>query len=430
MSFGVDKEIIVSKLENYFENRKEQSIFLDEDDINQNDSKSKANSIIRYLKKNRWIDEEIDNDYKVKINLLDHASTIIEAFKKIVENEELEYQSMVSQIHAILLTEKFYKKPYEFIIKSVSKSMQELILGLKKLNSNIKKYIENITDDKSAGEIIEEFFTYSEEVWSRAYHRIKTSDNISFFRTSIIENLEKIFEKDIFEQAVIGYMEIEEEDNRDTAEELLKEKIIGIINAFNSYDDIINDIDNKNSKYIRSAVARAEFLLNNTNNAEGKIYKILNNRVSDINEGNLDIMDYETLNNLNLFNLFPQSFIDSDSLYTVRIKKEIELPTDIEKKKEMSDDERENLLKRLQYKNERRFSRKNIDNFVKNHLKEKSQTYASTLPMKNKRDMIRMIFISMYGHGNKSSFEIKYTNNLINKDKVTFHDFIIKLKDR
>ncbi|OPX87202.1 MAG: hypothetical protein A4E53_02580 [Pelotomaculum sp. PtaB.Bin104] len=85
------------------------------------------------------------------------------------------------------------------------------MVGLKKLNTNIKKHIDAITNEKSAGEIVQDFFVYHKDIGSKAYHRIKTSDNISHFRSSIIEKLYGIVnDENIFKRAVQGYMEIEQ----------------------------------------------------------------------------------------------------------------------------------------------------------------------------------------------------------------------------
>src|SRR5690606_1541520 len=145
----------------------------------------------------------------------------------------MEYQSLVSQIHATLLNKEAYVKPYEYIIKRVVENTEELITGLKKLNTNIKKYIDAITNEKTAGEIVQDFFVYHKDIGSKAYHRIKTSDNISHFRTSIIENLYNILnDKNIFERAVLGYMEIEQVEEKVEAEDLLRGKILNVISAF------------------------------------------------------------------------------------------------------------------------------------------------------------------------------------------------------
>ncbi|MBZ9689779.1 DUF5716 family protein [Clostridium estertheticum] len=153
LSFGVDKEVIISELENYFDNESNIEMVFEEDEEIAKDSRSKANAIVRRLKDNGWIEYEVSNNYKVKVNLFDYAATMIESFNKIIKNEEIEYQSLVSQIHATLLNQEMYMKPYEYIIKRVKENTEELMVGLKKLNSNIKKYIDAITNEKTAGEI-------------------------------------------------------------------------------------------------------------------------------------------------------------------------------------------------------------------------------------------------------------------------------------
>lgn len=295
----------------------------DEDEEIAKDPRSKANGILRRLKDSGWIEYELANDYKVKVNLFDYAATMIESFNKIIKNDEMEYQSLVSQIHATLLNQEAYLKPYEYIIKRVSENTEELMIGLKKLNTNIKKYIDAITNNKTAGEIVQDFFVYHKDIGSKAYHRIKTSDNISHFRSAIIENLYNILnDQNIFERAVRGFIEVELEEDQDNAEDALRGQILSIISAFRNYDDIISEIDSKNSKYIGSAVARAKFLLTNTNNAEGKISKILAYISDEFNKDEtINLYDEIDDSLFEVFNIFPQGFIDSDSLYVVPISK-------------------------------------------------------------------------------------------------------------
>ena len=72
--------------------------------------------------------------------------------------------------------------------------------------TSIKKYIEDITADKTSEEIIHDFFTYHDEIGSKAYHRIKTEENISRFRNTIIGRLRDIMnDPDTFEKTVKGY---------------------------------------------------------------------------------------------------------------------------------------------------------------------------------------------------------------------------------
>ncbi|WP_019155470.1 Wadjet anti-phage system protein JetA family protein [Robertmurraya massiliosenegalensis] len=428
LSFGVDKEVILAELESYFEDQSSEDMIFDDNEEIAKDSRAKANAILRNLKDSGWLEYEVSNDYRVKINLFDYAATMIESFNKILKNEEMEYQSLVSQIHATLLNKEAYVKPYEYIIKRVVENTEELITGLKKLNTNIKKYIDAITNEKTAGEIVQDFFVYHKDIGSKAYHRIKTSDNISHFRTSIIENLYNILnDKNIFERAVLGYMEIEQVEEKVEAEDLLRGKILNVISAFRNYDDIISEIDNKNAKYIGSAVARAKFLLTNTNNTEGKISKILAYLSDEFNrDETINLYDEVDDTLLNVFNIFPQGFIDSDSLYVVPISRKMSMPQELSSTLGISEDERERRKLALHEKNKNRFSRKNINTYIEELLRDKQAVLASTLPLDTKRDLIRIIFINLYGKDKKSMYKTTQTNEVITVNDFRFSDFVIE----
>jgi len=428
LSFGVDKEIIVAELENYFDNESTSEMVFDEDNEIAKDSRSKANAILRRLKENGWIEHELSNDFRVKVNLFDYAATVIESFNKIIKNEELEYQSLVSQIHATLLNKEGYIKPYEYIIKRVIENTEELMVGLKKLNTNIKKYIDAITNEKSAAEIVQDFFIYHKDIGSKAYHRIKTSDNISYFRSSIIENLHNILnDGDIYRRAVSGYMEVEQVADQALAHEQLRSQILSIISAYRNYDEIISEIDYKNAKYIGSSVARAKFLLTNSNNAEGKISKILAYLSDEFNnDETLNLNDETDDALLGVFNIFPQGFMDSDSLYVVPISKKVSLPEELDSTLGITAEQRELHRLALQEKSKNRFSRKNINHYVDGLLKDNKAVLASTLPLESKRDLIKIIFISLYGRDKKSIYKATPIAETIAVDNFRFNDFLIE----
>jgi len=429
LSFGVDKEVVVTELEHYFDNDSTTEMVFDEDDKEVvRDSRAKANAILRRLKDSGWLEFELANDYKIKVNLFDYAVTMIESFNKIVTNEEMEYQSLVSQIHATLMNSDGYSKPYEYIIKRVVDNTEELMVGLKKLNTNIKKQIDSITNEKSAGEIVEDFFLYHKDIGSKSYHRIKTSDNISHFRSDIIEKLYNILDDEqVFKRSVQGYIEIEQAPDMAEAEDLLRVKIHNIISAFRNYDEIISDIDYKHSKYIGSAVARAKFLLTNTNNAEGKISKILRYLSDEFNDDEtINLNDELDDAMLEIFNIFPQGFIDSDSLYAVPITKKISLPEVLSDSLGISEEERALRKLAMQEKSRGRFSRKNINAYVGELLKDNKAVLASTLPLESKRDLIKIIFISLYGRDKKSIYKAVPLNEIITINDFRFRDFIIE----
>lgn len=431
LSFGVDKEVVLSKLVDYFDQTSGENLVFDEENEIAEDSREKANAILRTLKSCNWIEYEIGNDYSVKVNLYDHAATMIESFRKIIRNEEMEYQSVISQIHGTLQNEEAYIKPYEYIIKRVSENTDELISGLKKLNTMIKKRIDAITRDKTAAEIVEDFFVYHKDIGSKAYHRIKTSDNISHFRLNIIENLRRVLNDDIiWSKSLEGFMEIEQVEDKEKAEELLKSKVQFIISSFNNYDEIIEEIDVKHTKYISSAVARAKFLLSNSNNMEGKIKHILSFIADEFNDDEtINLNDDSDGIILNVFDIFPQNFMNGDSLYVMPITRKFEIPGVLDESFGLSEEERELRKLAMREKNKKRFSKNNINEFVLTELDDKKSILASALPLNDRRDLIRVIFISLYGRDTTTKYQIEPINEVVTVSGFRFADFRIIRRD-
>ena len=142
---------------------------------------------------------------------------------------------------------------------------------------------------------------------------MKTSENISYFRTAIIERIERMMESaDIMERATAGYMEVEEVADQDQAYDEVLSMLIDIKSSFYRLDDIIEEIDKKHARYMRSAVMRARFLLATGNNLEGKLSRIMDLYVQQLNGG-------EETNLGELFSLYPQNYISPESLQTIPV---------------------------------------------------------------------------------------------------------------
>ncbi len=135
----------------------------------------------------------------------------------------MKYQSEIAVIYSALVNEELLERPYPRVLRPFFERTRALFDGLKKLNTSIKKYIENITADKTSEEIIHNFFTYHDEIGSKAYHRIKIEENISRFRNTIIRRLRDILnDPDTFEKTVKCYQNIENENDYYTAKEEVK----------------------------------------------------------------------------------------------------------------------------------------------------------------------------------------------------------------
>ena len=432
LSYGIDREILLLKLTDYFNKSDISEIRFDEENEILVDPRAKAGEFLRKLKAYGWIEYEYGNDNRQKIIMPNHSVTIMQALISITDTNEMEYQSEVSAIYSLLVNEKLYDRPYPQIIKPVYDRTLALFTELKKLNTSIRKYIDELTDGQSPEELMEHFFSYNENIGSKAYHRMKTNDNVSRFRNVIESRLRGILnDKEIMERAAIGYQNIENENDRETADDKIREIVTNILEYFDSYDEIEKEIVKKHTKYLKSAVSRAKLAFMNSNNIEGKISTVLRELASAFNaEEDGSIYDDIPECYCRIFNMFPQGFISGESLKPVSVTKKITEVDDIFDPQIIPEELAEKRKNALKERNANRFSRKNINLYVSELLKDRTDIRASEIDAVTRRDIIRLIFISLYGKDKKSSYMTVPDDKYVTKNGFRFKDFTIKKRVR
>ena len=432
LSYGADRDVLIAKLTNYFDGQFIGDIKFEDESESLKDSKAKASTFLRKLKEYGWIEYDIGNDQKIRVTMPNHSVSLIQTINSITKQEEMEYQSEISAIYSLLTNEELLLRPYVQVVKPVYDHTIALFGELKKLNTSIKNYIDYITSDKTAEEILENFFNYHEEIGSKAYHRIKTNDNVSRFRNIIIRRLQDMLEdNERYSLIVQGYMNIEDKNDYEDSSDHVHGMIADTIDRFRSYDEIVDEIDRKNSKYIRNAVERAKFLLLNSNNSEGKISKILQYMADQFNHEEENNLTEDVSEDIcRIFNIFPQGYLSGESLKAIPISKRITEVDELSEGFILSDDEREIRRLAIIEKNKNRFSKKNICSYVDEMLKEKQLIRASEIDVSSRRDMIRIIFIYLYGKEEKTEFVVNNLGEQIEKEGFRFRDFEIKRRIR
>lgn len=423
ISYGVNRETVVKTLEGYFETDDLEMTFDDQTYIK--DAREKANGVIAYLKACGWLEYEQEKNHQLNVVLYEYAVPIIESMNKIIREEEAEYQGIISQIHASLQNKDLYAKPYELIIKGVQENTERLISELKKLNASIKRHMDRQTNEMSASEIIDHFFEYHKNIGSKAYLRMKTSENISYFRSSIIEKIEEILESTaIMERAIAGYMEVEQEENRDKAYDNLVAILLDVKSMFYRLDEIIEEIDRKHTQYMKNAVMRARFKLATGNNMEGKLLRILDQMAEDLNQEEQNLDETET-KFAELCSIYSQGYVSPESLRTIPVIKKNAVVDNLSGEITMTQEERELYKEALRMKNRTRFSRKNINEYVKMLLRGKEKISVEEIPVESKRDLIRIIYISIYAGNKANNYEIRRTGKRVKRMGFEFPLFEI-----
>lgn len=427
LSFGVERDVLVDELQYYFESA--MSADIPEEELEETGgmtSRDKANFMLRRLENYGWIYIDVDYSYVQRVNFRDYAVQIIKTLIAVSEERRAEYQGYIYTIYN--LAKAGGTNPGLGLLQIVD-NMDALITGLKSLNANIKRYIDELTKHSTVAEIMDALLNdYYTNVVDKAYHRLLTSDNVSKFRPEIIERLEANSRNRRFLNAAAKEIAELREISPEDAEELVLELLHEVIEAFRRMDDILDEINKKNTRYQRAAINRARFLLSSSEDIRGQLKDILIFMNEQIQEKELDhncIYELEELDGL--IKVFYWDYLDTDSLYApVEGKKEF-VPQEIQVS--IPDEKvREEKRRKMQQKLERTLSPEKIMLYVKEQLGDKKSMLASQLPLSEGDTFIKMIYIRLYGQRKRVAYRLKLKDT-IEKDGFRFRDFEIFLKE-
>lgn len=427
LSFGVERDILVDELQYYFESAMSADIPEEElDETGSMTSRDKANFMLRRLESYGWIYTDVDYSYVQRVNFRDYAVQIIKTLLAVSEERRAEYQGYIYTIYNLARAGE--TNPGLGLLQ-IMENMDALITGLKSLNANIKRYIDELTKHSTVAEIMDALLNdYYTNVVDKAYHRLLTSDNVAKFRPEIVERLEANSRKKRFVNAAAKEISELKELPLKEAEEFVLECLHEVIDAFRRMDEILDEINKKNTRYQRAAINRARFLLSSSEDIRGQLKDILSFMNEHIKESKMDHNSIYELEELDrLIKIFYWDYLDMDSLYApVEGKKEF-IPQEIQTvipDEAVRDEKRKNMLLKL----ERTLSPEKIVSYVKEQLGDRKSMLASELPLSEGDTFIKMIYIRLYGQRKRVGYRLEMRDT-IEKNGFKFRDFVIMLKE-
>lgn len=424
LSFCVERDVLVEELQYYFEQT--QAAELEGEDVEGKSARDKANWMLRKLENYGWIDIETDKSYVQRVNFKEYAVKVIRTLLEIAEGKQIEYQGYIYTIYSLVRSTT--DNP-GIVLLSIVENTDMLITGLKNLSSSIKHYIDELTRYKTPAEIMDVLFNdYIENIVDKAYHRLLTSDNVSKFRPEIIERLEsKSRSKAYVDKAgeeLAGIWEIP----KDEAEELVYHYIHQVIDAFQNMDEILSEINRKNTQYQRAAINRAKFYLIGGEDVRGQIKEILSGMNEAINQDNMDLNGIYRIGFMDeLIRIYSSAVLDEKSLYTpIEGKKvfEPEMLLDEEPDQKLRDEKMRRMFEKLA----RVINPEKVNNYVEKQLGNRQEMLASELPLENTDDFVKMIYIRLYGQRKNMRYMIA-VKDMIKKGGYRFKDFTIHRKE-
>lgn len=423
LSFGVEREVLVDELQYYFEQSAAADVV--DEEFAEADSRGKANGILRKLEFYGWIEIETDKSYVQRVNFMDYAVRLIKTLLEIADGRKVEYQGYIYTIYSLVRANTDHPG---VVLLQILENTDLLITGLKNLNSNIKHYIDELTRHRTVAEIMDALFNdYITNIVDKAYHRLLTSDNVSKFRPEIIERLESRSRSRSYIEKTSGELAQLQEISLEKAQDTVYRYLHEIIEAFRNMDDILNEINQKNTQYQRAAINRAKFLLSGDEDVRGQLKEILLAVNERINEDKMALGGIYEIGFLDdLIRLYSVSFLDERSFYSPTEGKKEFVPQKLENH-EVDLEARQEKLRKMMEKMQRVLSKEKIENYVLDQLQDRPQMMASQLPLASAEDFVKIIYVRLYGQRKKLKYYVE-PEEMIEVRGYRFRDFRIRRK--
>jgi len=197
----------------------------------------------------------------------------------------------------------------------------------------------------------------------------------------------------------------------DEAYRKIMDQLEYVESCFSTIGDLMDEINRKNNKYVSSALARITFLLEAHEDLEGKINRILKALMKG------------TLEPAALFQLYKTSYLDEESLYTMK-RKRLRVKQSYAEEIEFD----ENALREFEelLAMEQRFSRQSVEAHMLELLKDRKQINAGTMDLSDFEGFTFLVLGYLYGHDENSQIEIEDLDETVIKDGYRFRDFAVR----
>lgn len=415
-SFQGDREYVVSRLVDYFDDIALEE-FVDVTENNKpNTSRQKANYVINVLKNNGWIGEEELGDYKISLNLFDYSIKTISLLDDIVNARQDEYTGEIFAVYSLL--NSFTIEEGIGVIEQSYKKTLEIIKKLKALKANIYRYYYDITKKHSKENlqnILEKLLIeYKQNFFDTSYYNLKTKDSLPRYKRAILKRVSVIYDNvetmDILASKVIQDKRI---DDYNEAFSYIENKLRFIQDSFNVLDNLIIDIDRKNEQYISATASKILYLTNHSDDIEGIFNRLFKVVLSD------DDFDFNSI-----LNVAQIKNLDTASLYNQRRYRMDSIPEELFDTEDFfTEEDKERRIQKILENSI--YSKREINKYVLELLRDRRSLKASEIIVNSKEEYIKLVLIFLYSKSVGMEYDIELLNNEVVSNFVSFNDFKI-----
>lgn len=441
VNFGLKRDVIVDIIIDYLEEREEdenlQNALSDEmweeSLASIQELRERANFVIRKLEKTGWIMLETYSNYEEYINLTDYAIRLIDALDKIRSDYRAEYQGYVYATYSLLYSREADHQGHIALEKAYEQT-RDLIQGLKSLQHNIKRYIERVIEEKEPQQILKlHFDEYKEEIIDRSYHRLKTSDNVSKYRPRILKKINEWYQnQEWVDRVAIANVRRDYFSDLDEARQGVLRQLDFIRQSYSSMDELLEEIDRRNTKYANTSFLQLKYLLNSSKDTAGQLMDIITYLADLLKEDEYSRESELPSPVAGLFEIYSQEFMDNSSLYTPRRLSRNHEPAEINQLEAVDETEKKKARERMRQEMASRMTRKRINRFVLDILKDRDSIRAKELEVEDLEDFLKLIYTAAYSGSKTVDYRVEFEGEryITRNGKFAYKDILIKRKKK
>lgn len=379
------------------------------------DLSSTAHFILRRLRDTGWIEAEYQIDsFEENITLPDYSVKLINLLYSLTDESIREYNSYVYSTYSALKTADQEQDDYMYnALLTAYDNTVKLVDELKTLHNNIRRYHQALNEYATVNEVLKGHFDeYKNMIMDRVYHPLKTLDSVPRFKTPIIRILGGWIRdqalRDKLEKQVMLRGRYEEEE---AAAGDIIERIHYIMDTYETIDKMLEEIDRKNSAYTRASIEKMRYMLNTDRSIKGKLVELLSKAVE--NKGEAEIKFVEGLGDC--VELFRQGYVDENSLYTPRVRKDKrdEKPMEMHPvEQEAGDAAFEEFIDRAK----RSYSHTRVMDFVSSVMSEMDVITGAEISLEDDEAFILLMLASIKGGDRNAFYKVEFTEGYMDNN--------------
>jgi len=430
--YGESKTMVLDWLEEYFAGLNQNPPF-DPDDLSDfraeepasQSPRFYASTFLRRLKDTGWLEErEGGYEEEAQIVVNHRIVPIIRSLHDIVSPQMITYKGKLFKVYKLLQSISEEESPYENILREVSGDLDELNASLRQLAASIGTYMDELTRGKTPEEVLNLFDSYEEKIVVGAYHRFKTNDNLFYYRSELMEQLE-LCRTECLEALIQDFALVEQVSDED-ANLAIGQLVFKLEEDLREMGEIMKVIDERHILYRTRAVQRAQFLLLSDGTVKSKINRILR-YCSETIENPEDFYRTEDKILTSLFRMYPQGYFDTKSL---KPPVQPRTPTPIEELPELGEVDAQAVAAHqaqlLQYARNA-VTAENVNRFAHTVLKRRQAVTARELieQYQKTEDIVKIIGLHTYSASAERIFDVVMKPNFVEYHGLRFQDFTV-----